>query len=374
MTAAVQSELTAPPELTALEGGEAFDADKLPHANLTRLRSVIPEHIRSPHFLKAVFYMTTCAALFAGSTAFAWWTWTEGLWYLWPVSWFIGGITFTSCFVIGHDCAHFSILKSRKWMTFWGHIFFLPTLYPFWAWKHSHDAHHQLTNNFKGDEGIYYDNAWLPLTPALYKKLKKVDPKMARIYRISRWAPFLGSFAHLVLHHFQPRKYYKADHAKKVKFSIAVLGLAFVAISAGLIWWSHNPFTIFHFWLIPAFLLQIWMSTYTYLHHTTADTKFYDQKAWTPYKGQFENTINVYFPRLLSFVHFNIDVHVPHHVLQTIPSYHLRAATEAIRNSEYGPELREEKFSFGYFFRAVRECQMWDRKKQKYMSFKEAGV
>jgi len=354
-----------------------------PYDSLTRVRAHVPRELALPNAARALFYATTgvvlmaaylaaSGALFVATFANPW------LALAWPVAWFIGGFVFTSWFVLGHDCGHMSFLRSKKLMVVLGHVFFLPGLYPFWAWKYSHDAHHQHTNDMSGAEGIYYDNAWIPLTELLYKKLAKTSSRLAWVYRVSRRYPPIGSWFHLMLYHFKPELFREGQHRTNVKRSIAVVVAALVVGTALLALWTQSVVwtvvALVHFWLIPSFLMQIWMSTYTYLHHTATDTKFYDAKEWTPFKGQMENTINVLFPRAISFMHFNIDVHIPHHVMMTIPSYHLRQANAALKASEYGPAMRELPFTLGYYAKQVRECQLWDRKTKTYSSMASRGL
>lgn len=384
----------AKPPITALHSqpdvdGEGQLSDRapypesLPYDSLNRLRSVIPEDLRKPNLGKALFSIASGLAFMVLWALASFWALAESAWYAWPATWWIGGIVFTSWFVLAHDCGHFSLLKSRRVMSMLGHIFSAPGLYPFWAWKYAHDAHHKDTNRLRGGgNDIYHDNAWIPLTPALWKRVNKNQPKIAAIYKISRWVPLVGSCFHLSLYHFNPRMFHEGEHRNNVKKSIVFLvtvflvGAAFMSAGTHAVTgsWGLAVFAPFHLWVIPALLLHFWMATYTFLHHTTKDSKFYDGTHWTPYKGQFKSTINVYMPRWISFLHFNIDIHVPHHVLQTIPSYYLRSANEAIQNSEYGKELREKKFSVQYYWETIKECQLWDPSKEQYLSFKDVSL
>jgi omega-6 fatty acid desaturase (delta-12 desaturase) len=385
MVAVMKSELAPPPEPPALAPPPTSSptSAETPFDSLTRVRSHIPRELALPNTGRAMFYAFTGIAVMAAWLAASAWLFVAAmaqplLILAWPVAWFVGGFVFTSWFVLGHDCGHMSFLRSKKLMVVLGHFFFLPGLYPYWAWKYSHDAHHQHTNNMSGGEGIYYDNAWIPLTELLYKKLAKTSTRLAWVYRVSRRCPPLGSWFHLALYHFKPQLFREGQHRRNVKLSIAVVIAALVVGTALLAVWTRSPLWtvvgLFHFWLIPSVLMQIWMSTYTFLHHTATDTKFFDAKEWTGFKGQMENTINVFFPRPVSFLHFNIDVHIPHHVLMTIPSYHLRQANDALKASEYGPMMRELPFTMGYYMKQVRECQLWDRKTKTYSSFSDRGI
>lgn len=69
--------------------------------------------------------------------------------------------------------------------------------------------------------------------------------------------------------------------------------------------------------------------------------------------------MNCFAPRWLSCLHLNIDVHIPHHVTTTVPSYHLRAANEALAASAYAARMTERRLTLPYLRRQVRECQLW---------------
>ena len=127
-------------------------------------------------------------------------------------------------------------------------------------------------------------------------------------------------------------------------------------------------------WLstLVALFLQIWMVSYTYLRHTAADAKFFTPAEWTPFRGRAIGTLNVLFPRWISFLHLNIDVHIPHHLSPKIPCYYLREGNAALRDSPYGPTMNERKFSLIYYYRQWRDCNLWDVKNHRFASFADA--
>ncbi|MDF1663934.1 MAG: hypothetical protein P1V97_19345, partial [Planctomycetota bacterium] len=79
---------------------------------------------------------------------------------------------------------------------------------------------------------------------------------------------------------------------RHVAYSLLFILVTFIATTIGLISWTESVFSIFHFWIIPAFFGQIWMAIYTYLHHTAENKKFYPEEEWTAYKGRFKGTVN----------------------------------------------------------------------------------
>ena len=249
-----------------------------------------------------------------------------------------------------------------------GHLCMAPVLYPMRAWKYSHDAHHRETNRLGAGEGIYFDNAWSPRSEDDYLRLREEQKASAALYRLIRLAPPVGSFLHLIGYHWRPGVF-RPHHRRRVRRSMVVTLL----IDAALFWtiWAATGslLAVAHFWLLPALGFHAWMALYTFLHHTADDIVFLDADRWTPIAGQLDGTVNCLAPRWLSFLHLNIDVHIPHHVTTSVPSYHLRAANDAIRNSEFGARMTERPLTVSYLRRTVRSCQLWRNDHDSYARF-----
>lgn len=337
-------------------------------ATLRDVSRTIPEDLCQPRLSGAIGSLITAFGFFALTEALAGYFWVEGLTYLYPVAWFCMGISFFSMFLIGHDCAHGSFLKSRGAMTTIGHFFFLPMFYPHYAWKYSHDGHHNHTNKLKrGGVNLNYDNAWIPFTVEEFQNEQRDLPIGALIYKVSRtFIPF-GSFIHMPIYLLH-LKYFEGPRRRHVAFSLLFILVTFAAVCYGLFTLTGSIFSVFHFWIIPAFFGQIWMAIYTYLHHTAEGKKFYPEDEWTAYKGRFKGTVNCTVPRWLSFLHLNIDIHIPHHVSTKVPCYNLRAANDAMLKSEFGGEMLELKMTWAYLREQVKGCRIWNSEHQSYQS------
>ncbi len=335
---------------------------------LQDVRAVIPAELKQPKRSRAVGALAVVAAQVVVATALAGVVWAQGWWFAAPLTWVLGSIAACSMFVAGHDCAHSSFLRSRRAMEIIGHLCMAPVLYPMRAWKYSHDAHHRETNRLGGGEGVYFDNAWSPRNVGDYQRMLVDDKPNAVLYRIIRLVPPVGSFFHLLGYHWRP-SLYRPHHRRRVARSI-VATLAIDAVVAGAIWtFTGSILAIFHFWLLPALGFHAWMALYTFLHHTADDIVFLEPERWTPIAGQLDGTVNCLAPRWLSFLHLNIDVHIPHHVTTTVPSYHLRAANEAIRASEFGSRMTERRLTISYLRQTVRTCQLWRSDHDDYVRF-----
>lgn len=327
-------------------------------SRLRDVRAVIPAELKQPDRRRATGVLVLVACQVVVATALASIVWSNGWWVAAPLSWVVGSVAACALFVAGHDCAHGSFLRSRRSMELIGHLCMAPVLYPMRAWKYSHDAHHRETNRLGDGEGVYFDNAWSPRGEREYARLQQEQKASAALYRVIRLLPPVGSFLHLIGYHWRPGLY-RPHHRRRVVRSMAATLLVGLGLG-GTIWWATGSvLAIAHFWLLPALGFHAWMALYTFLHHTADDIAYLDSDDWTPIAAQLDGTVNCLAPRWLSFLHLNIDVHIPHHVTTSVPSYHLRAANEAIRASVFGERMTERRLTVSYLRRTVRSCQLW---------------
>lgn len=341
--------------------------------DMAALRQLIPPVLRRPDARRAAAYLLVALAQLVLAGGFALWAWHQSGWWLYPLTWFASGFAFTALFVLGHDCGHYALLRSRRMMDLLGHLLLLPALYPFHAWRYSHAGHHRHTNNLVSREhSVDWDNAWRPLTPRGYRLLRRKAPFTAILYRLGHSLPPLGSLLHNLLLHYRPGLYPPAQR-RAVTASIVFVLTALVSGGLAIGTAAGSPWALLHFWLLPAVCFQLWMSAYTYLHHTAEDVAVYGKDEWSPYRGQVLGTVNCYVPRWRSFLHFNIDVHQPHHILTSIPCYHLRAAQRLLKASPYAADFRERRFGWRMLWRQTHACQLWDIGAGRYVSFAEAA-
>ncbi|MDE0801832.1 MAG: fatty acid desaturase [Acidimicrobiales bacterium] len=333
---------------------------------LRDVRLAIPAELRRPDHGRAAGVIAVVAAQVVVAVSVAAAVWATGWWLLAPISWLVSSIAMCALVVLGHDCGHGSLLRSRNAMDALGHVTMSIVGYPYWGWKYSHDAHHRHTNQLGKGEGIYFDNAWNPELVDVYADL---DGGRRMIYRACRTFPPLGSLLHMLAYCWPPTRFRAGRQRRRVTFSVVIAAATAVSIVAGLWLGLGSPLAVLHFWVIPAVGFHAWMALYTYLHHTADDVTFHEADEWNPFRAQVEGTVNVFAPRWVSALHLNIDVHVPHHVSTNVPSYHLRAANAALANSEWGPHLRERRLTVGYLHAQVARCRLWSIRDSGYERF-----
>jgi acyl-lipid omega-6 desaturase (Delta-12 desaturase) len=340
-----------------------------PPRSLSAMRAVIPRQYFRPDPFRAVCAVMTAVAFLVAAECVAAYVWMMGPFWLFPIAWWLCGMAFVSCFVLGHDCGHFSFIRNRPLMIVMGHLLLLPSLHPFFAWKYLHDAHHRYANLLRKSNDIYFDNAWHPWTVEEYVRNRRNAPWMCLAYRLLRACPPVGTLLYLVYFHFDLRLY-RPRHRLRVIGSLAFEALAMVIVCIVLAGVTGSVITsLLHFWILPLLCLQCWVAVYTLMHHISVETRFYPESEWQPYRGQITSTVNCRFPRWISFLHFNVDIHVPHHLAANIPSYWLRNANDALKASGYASDIREVNLSLEYFWTQVRTCKLWDSGGGRYVSF-----
>lgn len=336
---------------------------------MREVRLDVPRALLEPSTPRAVATLALVAGQVAAASALAAVVWANGWWALAPLSWFVGAIAATALFVVGHDCGHRSLLASDRAMRMIGHVTLGTVLYPFWGWKYSHDAHHRHTNLLDRGEGVYFDNAWNPWLVDDYRRTEADSTIGAALYRLTRWCPPVGSLAHMIAYNWLAWQFRPGRHRRRVRFSAAFTALVAVGLTVGLWVGFGSPLAVLHFWLLPALGFQAFMALYTFLHHTADDVTFLHTDDWNPFRAQMDGTINVFAPRWLSFLHLNIDVHIPHHVSTRIPSYHLRAANAALRDGRWGAVMRERRLTPRYVWSCIASSHVWCDDRVGYRRF-----
>jgi acyl-lipid omega-6 desaturase (Delta-12 desaturase) len=279
-------------------------------------------------------------------------------WFLLPIAWAVTGTALTGFFVIAHDCGHRSFSK-RRWVNDWvGHIFLLPLIYPFHAWRILHNYHHTHTNK------LDIDNAWQPCKPEDYGQLGSGLQTGYRALRSYFW--WVGSIAHWLKLHFDWTTF-EGKERQQVKVSVLAV-VAFAAIAFPTLIATLGIWGFVKFWVIPWMGYHFWMSTFTLVHHTAMEVPFRPEAEWDAVEAQLAGTIHCDYPRWIEILCHDISVHVPHHISTAIPSYRLRMAHESIKDN-WGAHVRERRFDWTLIKEIVHECHLYEPERN-YQSFK----
>lgn len=282
-------------------------------------------------------------------------------WYLLPLAWAYTGTAFTGWFVVGHDCAHKAFSKNKLLEDIVGTIMFMPLIYPYEPWRFKHDRHHAKTNM------LVHDTAWHPVMPKEYEKF----PPAAKVGLQLGMGPlrFLASIGHWWVYHFDLKKF-RPSEQNRVKISLAAV-VAFMAVGWPLIIYNFGIMGWFKLWLMPWLGYHFWMSTFTMVHHTAPHIPFKKSSDWNAAQAQLAGTVHCDYPAWVEVLCHDINVHVPHHVSQRIPSYNLRKATDSLRKN-WGQYMSEASWNWKLMKTIFTQCHFYDEK-DNYASFDNNG-
>jgi len=276
--------------------------------------------------------------------------------YLLPLAWIFAGTAITGLFVIAHDCAHQSFSGSPAINEFVGSICMMPLVFPYNAWDLTHSRHHNHANN------IDKDYLWKPLYVEDVEKMS-LSKKYLSYYM---YGPFFfeSSIFHHAYHFIVPIVTSKKRIEVSRSILIAILG-AYISISISL-----RLGGFIKFWLIPFFVFQFWLSTFTYFHHRlpSSYTKgkpsvgWKKTKDWSKIYGGLYATVHVDYPAWVEFLTLDINWHLPHHVSSRIPWYNLRRCTHALLKT-YGDKMNTVQFNWDLWRETTTSTHMYDELK-----------
>ena len=268
--------------------------------------------------------------------------------------------TLAGMFVVGHDCAHNSLLNSKKANKIIGRLLFLPELHSYEAWLLGHNRiHHGHTVREQ------MDFVWMPSTIEEYSQMNKYKKFQHRI----EWS-FLGSGFYYIRNvwwnkmiSFTPPERYKLRIQKDVRL-VGIFGTisVFTLITYG---FFHYGSTLGAIWMLTKIIAIPWFGFMSiigwtvYVQHIAPDIKWWPRSEWDSFKGQVEGTTILKCQPLVNWLFFhNIFVHVPHHVDMRIPCYHLPQAGDAL--VELYPDIKSRKLKFNDYFSTTSKCKLYD--------------
>jgi len=270
---------------------------------------------------------------------------------VWVFGWtfyaFWMGTIMTGLWVIAHECGHGAFSSSKALNDVVGFILHQFLLVPYFPWQFTHAKHHRCTNHLTDGE-THVPELTTPRrlgAGVLFNEIIGDDGfAVFQIFiRLSiGWPAYLLGWAStaMVAHdgtllngrrpdHFRPNSaVFPAKMAPKVIIStvaeVSLLTTLFylqkIYGALPMVLWYWGPYLVVNCWLV----------SYTWLHHTDPSIPHYDEKEWTWMKGALSTIDRDY--GIFDYFHHDIgSTHIVHHVFHEIPFYHARQATEAIK-------------------------------------------
>jgi omega-6 fatty acid desaturase (delta-12 desaturase) len=260
-------------------------------------------------------------------------------------------------FVVFHDCAHGSLLPSKRANRHVGRILGVFVLSPFARWRHDHAVHHassgDLTRRGVGDI--------VTLTVAEYR----ARGRRARLaYRLIRNPVVMFGLGPVIAMVIGPRI---ATPSQRPRLRHSVLGcdLALVVLVGGccaLIGWQDFLLV----WAPPAMIagaVGIWLF---YVQHQFEDAYWQSDSDWDFAQAALRGSSYLRLPRVLQFFTANIGLHHVHHLNARIPSYRLQQAHDENAVFRCVPTL-----SLRQAIGTVR-LKLWDEERGKLVTFRQA--
>jgi omega-6 fatty acid desaturase (delta-12 desaturase) len=260
-------------------------------------------------------------------------------------------------YILFHDCAHGSFLRSRRANAWVGAILALIVFTPFQSWRRSHAVHHATS----GDLDRRGTGDVPTLTVAEYYGRPWRGRLAYRLFRNPIVMFGLGPFYAMVL---APRWVSPSARPRIVR-SVWGTNLALALALGALCWWlGWQGFLLVQ---LPLVVLAggtgIWLF---YVQHQFEDTYWQSSGEWSYADAALRGSSYLKLPRWLQFFTGNIGLHHVHHLSTKVPNYNLQRAHDENPIFHGVPTL-----SLWDGLRAGR-LKLWDEDSRRLVTWAEA--
>ena len=260
-------------------------------------------------------------------------------------------------FVMFHDCAHGSLLPSKRANVMVGTVLGLFVLSPFRRWRHDHAIHHATS----GDLDRRGVGDVITLTVTEYN----ARSHRGRIaYRLIRNPLVMFGFGPVIAMVIGPRMVARGAR-RRMRNSVLGTDVALVAI-VGVLCWLIGWHAFLIVWAPAALLagsIGIWLF---YVQHQFEDAYWQSNAEWSYADAALRGSSYLKLPPLLRFFTGNIGLHHVHHLNARIPNYNLPRAHAASPMFATVPTL-----SLWDGLRSVR-LKLWDEQAGRLVTFAQA--
>lgn len=257
-------------------------------------------------------------------------------------------------FIIFHDCAHGSFVKTARMNRLLGTLTGVLVFTPYAQWRYQHLLHHSSSGNLdrRGTGDIW--------TMTVDEYL--AAPFVTRLcYRIVRNPIFLFFIAPLYLflveYRLPSRKSTSSARRDVILTNLVLLGIV-------LIMWATigiGPYLLIQIpVLMSAGVLGFWLF---YIQHQFEDVYWERRKDWDFKTAAVKGSSFYKLPKVLQWFTGNIGFHHVHHLWPTIPNYNLEKCHEKI------PMFRQIKPVTLWSSRKSLSSRLWDERQKKLISF-----
>jgi omega-6 fatty acid desaturase (delta-12 desaturase) len=257
-------------------------------------------------------------------------------------------------FILFHDCAHGSLMPSKRANAWVGKVLGILVFSAFASWRHSHAVHHATAGDLErrgvGDVPT--------LTVAEYRALSRRRRLGYRLFRNPLVMFGVGPLLAMVL---LPRLPSRSSRPRILRSVIGTdIALAvFIGLLCLLIGWQDYLLV-----QMPTILLSgsvgVWLF---YVQHQFEDTYWQSGESWSYEDAALQGSSYLKLPKVLQFFTGNIGFHHVHHLSARIPNYNLQRAHEDNPVCHKVPTI-----SLWDGLRAVR-LKLWDESRGRLVTF-----
>jgi acyl-lipid omega-6 desaturase (Delta-12 desaturase) len=260
-------------------------------------------------------------------------------------------------FVVFHDCAHGSLLSSKRANSYVGRVMGLFVLSPFQRWRHDHAVHHATSGDLER-RGV---GDIITLTVAEYR----ARGRRGRLaYRLIRNPVVMFGLGPIIAMVIGPRIATRSQRPR-MRNSVIATDAVLVAAIGGLCWWiDWQNFLLV--WAPPAMMagsIGIWLF---YVQHQFEDAYWQRAGSWDYQDAALRGSSYLRLPKIMQFFTGNIGLHHVHHLNARIPNYNLQRAHDENPIFHQVPTL-----SLWDALRAVK-LKLWDEDGGKLVTFAQA--
>jgi omega-6 fatty acid desaturase (delta-12 desaturase) len=280
------------------------------------------------------------------------------------------GVFIALLFILGHDAAHGSLVRSRKLNRRLARLAFIPCAHNVSLWRTIHNQRHHSRTNLKG-----VDSVWAPMSKAEYDAFTSPRRLLERIYR-GPWGPLVYYYAEFWFHRMllplapDVRSQWKR-HIPESFFVIGGLVLTVSGIEAvGHALMPERSWLLILAvgWILPFTIWNYLMAFTIYLNHThPAIIWFKDEVQWRKFKSYAIDTAFVRMPLNLIPVYTKVMAHTAHHHHTNVPVYVLLDAQDKLEKS--GLPVITYILTPASYRKIYRACKLFDFERMCWTDF-----
>ncbi|QNJ06439.1 delta-12 fatty acid desaturase DesA2 [Synechococcus sp. MEDNS5] len=258
------------------------------------------------------------------------------------------------CWVLAHECGHNAFHPNRRIEGVVGFLLHSALLVPYYSWARSHSVHHAHCNHLEQGETHVPPRATSLLGQITEQLKRKLNPTLFGIislfnHLVIGWQLYLllgatgGEDYGFPTSHFwngnpftngKRNLFPEAFRTLMVRSNIGCLAMITFLIIAAI---QSSPLRVLCVYGLPYLVINVWLTTYTWLQHTDQNIPHFSNKTWSWAKGALQTVDRPYGP-VLNLLHHGIgSTHVCHHVNSAIPHYNAWRGTALLR--QRFPEL-----------------------------------